>query len=76
MEFYLKALELTKNFRYFKKWEGILPIVKQNDESYIVTLYLAESMVKGQGYFMEAKFDKNSGKVLNFHDGFHMNWNG
>jgi len=71
MNYYEKARAISKNYRFFSKWEAVFPIIKENEEKIVVILFLAESYSIGVAYFLKVQFDKNSGEFLKKSDGFY-----
>ncbi len=63
MIFYEKAKNLVKKYRFFKKWEAIIPIIQENDVNIIVVLFLAESLAHGTAYFLKVAFNKKNSNI-------------
>ena len=73
MEFYQHAVKASKNYRFFSKWEGIIPLIQQNETTISVVLFLAESITRKFGYFVKLIFDKDDpSKVIDEYDGFNF----
>ncbi len=72
MKFFNKSMEESKKYRFFSKWEALIPIFKENDNKIFVTLVLAESLSRKRCYQLILSFDKNSGNLINEIDGFFL----
>ncbi len=70
MDFFLKAKSLSENYLFFSKWEGIVPIIRKNENYIVVSLFLAESYASGSAYCLDIAFDKKTGDVITKSDGF------
>jgi hypothetical protein len=71
MNFYKKAKSISKEYPFFSKWEAEIPILHENNESIILVIILAESFARGTSYSLKVTFDKNSGDIVEKHDGFY-----
>jgi membrane-bound metal-dependent hydrolase YbcI (DUF457 family) len=65
-----KALELTKNYSFFSKWDSILPIISENDHKIRVSLLLGETYMSNQAYALNVIYKKDSDLLLDQFDGF------
>ena len=63
MIFYEKAKNFIKKYRFFKKWEAIIPIIQEDDVNVIVVLFLAESLAHGPAYFLKVAFNKKNSNI-------------
>ncbi len=71
MELYNKARLIGLEYRFFSKWEYIIPIIKEEEEIITIMLCLAESMANNRGYMVYVKLNKNTGEVIEKYDTFH-----
>jgi membrane-bound metal-dependent hydrolase YbcI (DUF457 family) len=70
MELYTRAIEISKDYLFFSKWEAIIPIINETGDNYIITLILAESYARNAGYSLRIIFDKGSGALISKYEGF------
>ena len=70
MKFFEKTMEIFKEFRFFKKWEALIPIIKEDDSMINVVVFLAESYANGTAYNLKISYNKNTGKINNSSYGF------
>lgn len=70
MDFYERAKSISKTFRFFVKWEGILPMIIEEEEFITVKMFMAESFASRSAYIAFIIFDKESGEVILKVDGF------
>ncbi|MHA1150543.1 MAG: metal-dependent hydrolase [Promethearchaeota archaeon] len=72
MDLMNKTLIISKNYRFFSKWDGIIPIVRENNGVISIIFFLAESYTHGSAYFLKINYEKNSGNLLEEKDGFNF----
>ena len=70
MKFFERTKKLFEKFRFFKKWEAVIPIIWENDSNINVLIFLAESYANGTAYNLEISYDKNSGTINKTSYGF------
>ncbi len=64
MEFYNKSLEYRKEFRFFYKWEALIPLFQKNDEYINVVLILAEGYAHGRCYSLSILYNRNTKELI------------
>lgn len=72
VEYLAKTMDLSKAFRFFSKWDGIMPYIVENSNQITVYLALAESYHHKNAYYVRASFDKNTGKIISIRDNFDL----
>lgn len=70
MDFYERAKTISKSFRFFVKWEGIIPMIIEAEELITVKMFMAESFASRSAYIAFIIFDKKSGEFIFKVDGF------
>jgi hypothetical protein len=70
MKLYERAKQLSKSFRFFVKWEGIIPIIEEKEEFIIIKIFMAESFASRTAYIVNVTFDKKSEDLIYKVDGF------
>jgi hypothetical protein len=70
MIFYEKARQIFKGYRFFNKWEAIIPIISENELNIIVVLFLAESLANGTAYSLKIAFNKKTNNIDYMYDEF------
>ena len=70
MKYLTKALELSKKYRFFSKWEAMIPLFREKDSNIVITLFLAESFSHNRCYQLNVSINKGSGEIINKVDGF------
>jgi hypothetical protein len=70
MKYFKRTMEIFEKFRFFKKWDALIPIIWENDSDINVLIFLAESYANGTAYNLEISYDKNSGTINNTSYGF------
>jgi len=68
--YFEKAKLISKEYRFFLKWNAIIPIIQTNKDTVDVTLFLAESYVNGIAYSVKVVFNKNNREVIQISNGF------
>lgn len=64
------AKEISRHYRFFSKWKGILPCFYYNGEHVEVKLYLAESISHKFGYNLTTVFNKHTKQLIKKSDRF------
>ena len=64
MELLNRAREESKEYRFFLKWNRLIPIIKTIDGNIMILLHLAESYTHGSGFFIKFNFDKQTGEII------------
>ena len=72
MKYYKQALEYSNRYRYFIKWEGVVPIIKNFLDRIFVLLFLSESYGNGSAYSLKLEISKKSGRIIHNSDGFYV----
>ena len=70
MSYYEMAENLSRKYRFFHKWNSIIPFMREKDNSIHVVLILAESYSHKSSYFLSVVFDKDSKQIKSKEDGF------
>ena len=70
MEFLEKAIKYSKNYRFFYKWNAMIPLFKTNDDFVSVMLVLAEAYSRRISYTFTIKFNKKTKEVIKKEEGF------
>ncbi|HEY0088621.1 MAG TPA: metal-dependent hydrolase [Candidatus Lokiarchaeia archaeon] len=68
--YFEKAKHISKEYRFFQKWNAIIPIIQTNKDTVEVTLFLAESYVNGVAYSVKVVFNKNNSEIIQIYNGF------
>ena len=76
MFFFEKAIEVSRDYRFFHKWKAIFPFFKESDELINVILILAESYSRMSSHFLSVVFNKETNQVVSKKNGFshHKEW--
>ena len=64
MKFYEMAKNISHNYRFFHKWNAIIPFIRENEDSINIVLMLAEGFSKMRSYFLSVVFHKTSKQVI------------
>ncbi|MFW9821306.1 MAG: metal-dependent hydrolase [Candidatus Thorarchaeota archaeon] len=70
MDYITQAIEISPEYRFFHKWNSMIPFIRENEQRVNVVLVLAESYSKMRSYFLSIIIDKESKKVISKDDGF------
>jgi len=70
MFFFEKTIELSRNYRFFHKWNAIFPFFKEDDELISVILVLAESYSRMSSHFLSVVFNKETNQIVSIKNGF------
>lgn len=70
MVFYEKAKEVSKEYRFFHKWNAIFPFIQERGELIKVVLILAESYSRMSSHFLSIVFNKNTKQIITKVNGF------
>jgi membrane-bound metal-dependent hydrolase YbcI (DUF457 family) len=68
--YYEKAKQIFKGYRFFNKWEAIIPIISENELNIIVVLFLAESLANRTAYSLKIAFNKKTNNIDYMYDEF------
>jgi membrane-bound metal-dependent hydrolase YbcI (DUF457 family) len=76
MKYFDIAKELGQEFRFFHKWDFIIPFFRETTEKINVILIMCEALSKKNSYFLSVIIDKKSKKVISKEEGFgpFQNW--
>ncbi|MFX1487518.1 MAG: metal-dependent hydrolase [Promethearchaeota archaeon] len=70
MLFYKLALKVSNEFRFFHKWDAIIPFIRENEKAIKVVLILAESYSRMSSHYLSIIFNKKSLEVISKIDAF------
>ncbi|MFX1259660.1 MAG: metal-dependent hydrolase [Promethearchaeota archaeon] len=70
MQYYDIAEKVSQEYRFFHKWEAIIPFFQERNNVVNVVLILAESYSHGSSYFLSIIFDKDSKLINSKNEGF------
>lgn len=73
--FYKKTLDYSRKYAFFSKWEGILPLIKEDQEKITVFIFLAESYTRGRAYYLKIDYNQENREVIDVIDGFDIKIN-
>lgn len=65
-----QAIKVSREYRFFHKWNSIIPFIRENEKRVNVVLVLAESYSRMRSYFLSVVIDKNTKQILTKEDGF------
>lgn len=65
-----QAKKISQEYRFFHKWNSIIPFIRENEEKVNVILILAESYSNMRSYFLSVIINKETKEVLSKEDGF------
>jgi len=64
------AEKVSQEFRFFHKWNSIIPFFNEKNNLINIVLILAESYSRESSYFLSIILDKNSKQVISKEEGF------
>lgn len=64
MKFFEMAKNISLDYRFFHKWNAIIPFIRENEDSINVTLMLAEGFSRMRSYFLSVVFNKVSKQII------------
>jgi membrane-bound metal-dependent hydrolase YbcI (DUF457 family) len=67
---YEKALELSREYRFFHKWSALIPFFHEDDEIINVVLILTESYSRMSSHYLSIIFDKETKQIISKENGF------
>ncbi|MBY8989192.1 MAG: metal-dependent hydrolase [Candidatus Lokiarchaeota archaeon] len=70
MKLFDRAKELSKDFRFFHKWDYIIPFFQENRDKINTILILCEALSRKNAYYISVVFDKKSNIVISKEEGF------
>ncbi|MFX1571840.1 MAG: metal-dependent hydrolase [Promethearchaeota archaeon] len=70
MLYYELAESLSQEYRFFHKWDSIIPFFQENKNSIQIVLILAESYSRRSSYFLSIIFDKKNKQIKFEKEGF------
>ena len=65
-----QTIKISQEYRFFHKWNSVIPFVRENKQRINVILILAESYSKMRSYFLSVVIDKETKQVISKKDGF------
>ena len=65
-----QVIKISQEYRFFHKWNSIIPFIQENKQNIKVILILAESYSKMRSYFLSVVIDKETKQVISKEDGF------
>ncbi len=70
MFYFEKAIEVSRDYRFFHKWNAIFPFFKESEDLINVILILAESYSRMSSHFLSVVFNKETNQILSKKNGF------
>lgn len=70
MKFYNIAKELSPEFRFFHKWNYIIPLFRENQDKINIIFILCEALSRKNSYFLSVIIDKTSNIIISKEEGF------
>lgn len=68
--FLTKALEISKKYRFFSKWQAMIPLINIKGDTISVLTLLAEPFSGNRAYFVKTSFEIKTEKIIEYFDGF------
>ena len=65
-----QTIQISQEYRFFHKWNSMIPFIRENEQNINVVLILAESYSRMRSYFLSVVIDKQTKKILSREDGF------
>jgi membrane-bound metal-dependent hydrolase YbcI (DUF457 family) len=65
-----QAIKISQEYRFFHKWNSMIPFIRENTQRIHVVIILAESYSKKRSYFLSVIIDKKTKNILSAKDGF------
>lgn len=70
MKIYDRAKEMSQEFRFFHKWDYIIPLFREKPDKINIILILCEALSRKNSYFISIIIDKKSNLVISKEEGF------
>ena len=70
MTYIEQAIKFSQEFRFFHKWNSIIPFISENEQNINVVLILAESYSRMSSYLLSVVFDKKTEQVISKNESF------
>ena len=65
-----QTIQISQEYRFFHKWNSMIPFIRENKQKINVVLILAESYSRMRSYFLSVVIDKETKKIISREDGF------
>ncbi len=70
MAYIEKTIKISQEYRFFHKWNSIIPFIRENKQKVNIVLVLAESYSRKRSYFLSVVIDKETKQIYSKEDGF------
>jgi hypothetical protein len=65
-----QVIKISEEYRFFHKWNSMIPFIRENKRNINVVLILTESYSRTRSYFLSVVIDKETKQILSREDGF------
>ncbi|MHA2179784.1 MAG: metal-dependent hydrolase [Promethearchaeota archaeon] len=65
-----QSIKISQEYRFFHKWNSIIPFIRESNQKVNIVLVLAESYSRKRSYFLSVVIDKETKQILSKEDGF------
>jgi len=65
-----QAIKISQEYRFFHKWNSIIPFIRESEQKVNIVLVLAESYSRMRSYFLSVVIDKETKQIISKEDGF------
>jgi membrane-bound metal-dependent hydrolase YbcI (DUF457 family) len=65
-----QTIKISQEYRFFHKWNSIIPFIRESTQKVNIVLVLAESYSRKRSYFLSVVIDKETKQILSKEDGF------
>ncbi len=65
-----QVIKISNEYRFFHKWNSMIPFIRENKRNINVVLILTESYSRTRSYFLSVVIDKETKQILSREDGF------
>jgi hypothetical protein len=63
LRFLIEALKIAKKYRFFSKWQAMIPLIKIKGDLISILMLLGEPYFKNRAYFVKTTFDMKTGSL-------------
>ncbi|MHA1987826.1 MAG: metal-dependent hydrolase [Promethearchaeota archaeon] len=70
MAYIEQTIKISQEYRFFHKWNSIVPFIRENKQNVNIVLVLAESYSRKRSYFLSVVIDKETKQIISKEDGF------
>jgi membrane-bound metal-dependent hydrolase YbcI (DUF457 family) len=70
MNYYKKAKEISQEYRFFHKWDSVIPLIRETPDKVNIVLILCEGLSRKTSHFLSVFVDKKSNLVISKEEGF------